>query len=669
MADGAVEVSPVQVTATRVETPTDQVPSYMTVVSGDDLRARGAYDLRSALALVAGVEAPAGGDAGPASAVPSFYGLHEFDAFLLVVDGVPWGGAFNPAISTLDLNDVERVEVLKGPAPVMYGATAFVGVIQVIHYPAGKAAQDVEVGYGTHGSTRGHISLALPSVGAWTQSLALEGERNQFDDKRERTGDLKALYRGQGPLLGGVLRLDADVGTRHDIPSSPVILDGNALTTLTPRDANYNPSDAKIDNTTWHGVLGYDHPTALGQWSTTASLAYTEITDIRGFLRPTLDNSGAENADSQNQRRRILDGYFDTHLTTRLAPGLDLVWGADLLYGVGLQRSVNGAYYAPLDGRGPLPATTSLHVDEINRARDHRAFTGQYAQLQWRPDDRWTITVAARLNETSERKSSTHWDGFDPTADTSDSRKRLETRGSGTVGATYKVWRSGPDETSLFADWRSAFKPAAIDFGPDNTPDILHSERAETWEAGAKGVLAAGRLSWETGLFLQNFHNLVIVEDDGSFANAGAQRMKGVEGEARWKLTGDLSLMASASWHDAKFTRYATATTDFSGTNLTLSPHWLASAGLVYAPASGPFGSLTANYVGERYLAMGDQAPTGAYTTADASLGWRFARWRVGVYGYNLSDVRAPVTASEFGQQSYYLLNPRSVFAMVGASF
>ena len=55
-------------------------------------------DLAGVVALVSGVEAPPGGDAGPASAVPSLLGLHEFDAFLLGVDGVPWGGAFNPSI-------------------------------------------------------------------------------------------------------------------------------------------------------------------------------------------------------------------------------------------------------------------------------------------------------------------------------------------------------------------------------------------------------------------------------------------------------------------------------------------------------------------------------------------------------------------------------------------
>src|SRR5215468_1492282 len=115
----------IQVTATRVFEAVDTVPASVSIITGAELRARGAVDLGTALAWIGGVEAPAGGDAGPASAVPSFWGLHEFDAFLLVVDGIPWGGAFNPAITSLNLNDVERIEVLKGAAPVMYGATSF----------------------------------------------------------------------------------------------------------------------------------------------------------------------------------------------------------------------------------------------------------------------------------------------------------------------------------------------------------------------------------------------------------------------------------------------------------------------------------------------------------------------------------------------------------------
>jgi len=119
----------VEVTATRLPEDPQDVPSAVEVFNGDELRNRGYHDLRSALSFATGVEVAPGGDAGPASAVPDFWGLKELDAFLLVVDGVPWGGSFNPALTTLDLNDIERIEVVRGPAPVTYGATSFVGVI------------------------------------------------------------------------------------------------------------------------------------------------------------------------------------------------------------------------------------------------------------------------------------------------------------------------------------------------------------------------------------------------------------------------------------------------------------------------------------------------------------------------------------------------------------
>lgn len=90
----------ITVTATRIPEPVDQIPADISIVSGQELIARDAWDMSKALSLVPGVEAPAGGDAGPSSAVPAFWGLHEFDAFLLVVDEVPWGGAFNPGITT-----------------------------------------------------------------------------------------------------------------------------------------------------------------------------------------------------------------------------------------------------------------------------------------------------------------------------------------------------------------------------------------------------------------------------------------------------------------------------------------------------------------------------------------------------------------------------------------
>jgi len=106
----------IEVVATRIPEVTHDVPASVEVIGGDALRATGATTLRDALALAAGVEVAPGSDAGPAGSVPELWGLREFDAFLLVVDGIPSGGAFNPALATLSLRDVERIEVLRGPA-------------------------------------------------------------------------------------------------------------------------------------------------------------------------------------------------------------------------------------------------------------------------------------------------------------------------------------------------------------------------------------------------------------------------------------------------------------------------------------------------------------------------------------------------------------------------
>src|SRR5512146_3264874 len=174
----------VEVTATRLPEDPERVPAAIEVFTGDELQARGARDLQGALSQAIGVEIAPGGDAGPASAVPDFWGLKEFDAFLLVVDGVPWGGAFNPALTSLALSDVERIEVLRGPAPVTYGATSFVGVIHVVHESAASREKDLVLHGGSFGSGGISFSTPVPLAGEWVSRLTLEGQREGFRDER-----------------------------------------------------------------------------------------------------------------------------------------------------------------------------------------------------------------------------------------------------------------------------------------------------------------------------------------------------------------------------------------------------------------------------------------------------------------------------------------------------
>jgi outer membrane receptor protein involved in Fe transport len=661
------QLNEVQVTATRVETPADRLPAQITVITGEELRARGANDLRTALSLVSGIDAPPGGDAGNASAVPSIWGLHEFDAFLLVVDGVPLGGAYNPSIRTLDLNDVERIEVLKGAAPVVYGATAFVGVIQVIHYKAGESSNDLQIGYGSYGSSQISGAIALPTIEGYRESISASAERQQYKDDREGLNNGKFLYRGASNLLGGEFRVDADATLQRQLPTSPVIRQGRDL--VTPVDGNFNPADSHISEDRYHLVLGYSHDTVLGTWDTTTSYSHANIKDVRGFLRSDYNDPAAEpdaagdNADYMNQDRGILDVYADTHFAKQLFTNLQLVYGADFLYGSGQQTSVNGAYCAggtaapyncAADQAGSVPQGTGQRpVDEINGTFDRRAFYGQYLQANYQPTTRWTILAGLRLNETHERKRSTHIDTADATSDTDDTDAKNKTKLSGMFG-------------------RNQFKPAAIDFGPDVTPAVLNPETSRSYDGGVKGRVLNGHLEYDANVFFLHFNNLVVQTTDANgdpvMVNAGSSIFKGLELETKYHVYKDLSVGLNYSYHDAKYVKYAAddGVGNYNGNQRPLSPHSLASYGFYFDPKQGFNASFVAAFIGNRYLDDDNTASTPSYTTLDGSLGYKFRAFRLTLNGYNLTDERKPVTNSEFGDGSYYFLPARTIFVNLG---
>jgi outer membrane receptor protein involved in Fe transport len=657
----------VVVTATRVPEPADMVPADISVVSGRELLARDAWDMSTALALVPGVEAPPGGDAGPSSSVPSFWGLHEFDAFLLVMDQVPWGGAFNPMITTLDLNDVERVEVLKGSAPVMYGATSFVGVVQVLHYPAGQAADEADLSYGSYNSARGEASFVLPGTDDYRQSLAIDGQSLGFADRREDVSDGQMLYRGALDLGPGTLRIDADVTLNRDAPPSPVVRIGTGLAPEIPINANFNPANAAINQNEYQFDLGYTQPTAWGTWDTLVSLAHSDIVDIRAFLHPDLSGT----ADTQDQHRLVNDNYFDTHLTDTLFGTLTIVTGADLLYAVGHQTTLNdnSGYTVPLNGSVVPPPTTALPVNEVGTLDDQRVFAGQYVQADWKPDSAFDVTAGIRLNETYEHQYSTDLLLPPPTL-AEESSNRTVFRPAGTIGASYRAWQDGGDEAVLYADYRNAFKPAAIDFGPDYQPAVLKPETAQSYEAGLKGALAGGALTYDAEAFLQNFENLVVATESGFLTNAAQSRLKGIEFESRFQITKDLALAGNVAWHDDRYRQYeffdGTSYVNVAGNELPLSPHILASGGILYMPDTGLNGTVVVNYVGRRYLDEQNLAPIGGYAALAATLGYKFDRWSLSVEGTNLTNQRPPVSASEFGSSSYYLLPARMIWVKLG---
>ena len=229
---------------------------------------------------------------------------------------------------------------------------------------------------------------------------------------------------------------------------------------------------------------------------------------------------------------------------------------------------------------------------------------------------------------------------------------------------------STPEAMVFYADIRNSFKPSAIDFGPDYTPNVLQPESAWIYEAGLKGRFANDRIEYRVEVFDEDFRNLVVATTDASgnpiLQNAGEQRLRGVEADVVLRPLHDLSVYLTGAFHDARFTQYIAteggANVNAAGKLLPLSPQLLFSAGVTYLPQEGFTYTAVTNFVGRRYLDIANTAPTNAYATFDASVGYRFGRYLLTLSGINLSDQRPPVTASEFGDSSFYLLPGRTIW-------
>src|SRR5215510_7366730 len=275
----------VQVTATRFGEPVAEVPGSISVVTGNEIRARGATDLRTALALLGGVSVAPGGDAGPAGAVPGLIGVREVDDLLLLIDGIPAGGAFIPQIEAISLNNVERIEVMRGAAPVYFGTTAFAGTINVIHYAAGRSQRTGSLRLGSRDS--GGLSFAeVLSAGRVRQSISGELSKDRLSGERASYGRGQGTYRLATDLGRGTLTADIDMLALRQRPNSPLPIDETTgqFYALFPVDFNQNPADAKVDTDRYKVVLDYSLPLSFGRWGNTAAYTHTNTNSIRGFL-------------------------------------------------------------------------------------------------------------------------------------------------------------------------------------------------------------------------------------------------------------------------------------------------------------------------------------------------------------------------------------------------
>ena len=239
-----VRIPAVVVTATRVPVAAAAVPATVEVITGDELRLRGATSLAAALQTLPGMTLAQAGSFGAATSL--FLRGGDTKYVKVLVDGVPIndpGGAID--FGRLTTDNVDRIEVVRGPASVLYGADAVSGVVQIFtRRGQGAPRTIVSARGGTYGSSDEDVTM-LGGLRAGDYSLALARH------------DTRGIY----AFNDGYHNTVASAGFRFPVDSSTrlrVSLRYGDDVLHYPTDGGGTPVDTNAHNTEDRTVLAVD---------------------------------------------------------------------------------------------------------------------------------------------------------------------------------------------------------------------------------------------------------------------------------------------------------------------------------------------------------------------------------------------------------------------------
>jgi len=675
------------VSATRTPRDLTEIPNAATVVSGAELRRRGTRTLAEALQDVAGLDTGEGSDNGLRLPNLGMWGLKEFDALLITVDGVPVGGPFNPSLAQISVEDVDRIEIVKGPQGTLYGVSAFAGMISVFTRGADSERASLTGGGGSFGEGHGSAEL-VRTLGAGTR-VRLGGGLERSDGWQDRTGN--AVDRGSVSLVhelrGGNLGVTFS-GLRHTQRwGTPMPYESGAPAPGFLTDKNYAARGARIDHHIASVSTNLSLPLTLAH-RLEGTVAYTR--DDQYWLRsfPDAGAAAGDTVPSAGVELRPLEStaFADLHLVSKLSRWGDhqLVSGAAVTWGRTTADGRGFDFDQEVGDPASIPEAGAIPTGDLRSFEDRRTFLGFYSHDEWTPVKRFTLSGGGRYDRTSEKlhaQAQEQGPPLGPLELADDARD--QGAWSGDISGLVRLAQPGEswlETANLYASYKSSFKPAAPNLTEAEGAEILDPERTHSLEVGLKSRALRRQVAFDVSWFDMIFDNIVVsVLDAGggpALANGGRQRFKGVESSlsvAPEALHGS-SVSLSYSFHDARFVHFTFTTPDsqlidVSGKMLELVPRHIVQARVnVSAPhGTSLFGAI--RYQGERPLTRRNSFFADAYTEWDLGAAYEVGHVRVSVTGRNLGDDRHLVSESDIGDSQFYLAPPRRVTAEASYRF
>lgn len=165
-AQEAVELEKTVVTATRTETPVENLPVSVTVITQDEIEKMHAKTVDDVLNKAAGVQIRRGKGLANTGSHTTLYmrGTGDSSRVLVLKDGIPLNTTYIGSVNfwgVISVEDIEKIEIVRGASSALYGSSAMGGVINIITRPAReKTSGSVSFEGGTFDTYIGNANIA-----------------------------------------------------------------------------------------------------------------------------------------------------------------------------------------------------------------------------------------------------------------------------------------------------------------------------------------------------------------------------------------------------------------------------------------------------------------------------------------------------------------------------
>ncbi|MEG4229938.1 TonB-dependent receptor [Microcoleus sp. N9_B2] len=624
--------------ATRTDTPIRDIPQSIQAVPQEVIEDQQAVRLEEVLRNVSGVTL-----GGNSTGRGGSFGLRGFDNAPVLRDGFRQYGSFEtfPEVANLD-----RVEVLKGPASILYGEIQPGGLINLVSkQPLSEPFYEAELQLGSRNfvSPRFDISGPLTSDGSLLYRVnglyrTSESYRG-FDQNNERLFIAPTLAWRIGDRTNLTVSLEYTDDKRA--ADNGIAAIGNRVVDVPPDRVASEPDDAIG---TQYFNVGYNFEHRFSEnWKIRNAFRYSSYDfDFNVVaLQFGFDDETANvtrffaSQDGQNKNYALqtnIVGEFATgSVEHTLIFGADISYSDDRIYSVGdFVTPIPLNIFNPVYGQVPKPDEGTLAGFGGNDVETSRY--GFYVQDQIAIFDNLKLLAGLRY-DTAEQTNrvipgTSNPDGGETTQNYNNFTPR--------VGIVYQPI----PELSLYASYSRSFNPGSATTAGGG---LIEPETGSGYEVGVKAELLDRRLLATLAYFDIKKQNVAVTDPNNSLFSiaSGEQRSRGIELDVSGQILPGWNVIAAYAYTDAEVT--ADTDRDLVGNRLFNVPEHSASLWTTYQIQSGDLQGLGFgvgfNFVGERQGDLSNSFEVDSYFLPNAAVFYQRDNWRAAINIKNLFNV------------------------------